>query len=278
MNNIISETIPIKQSGDTIIIKSKSYIYLSSSEPGYDISTNDYIIPITNSFSGYTLNGFISAINDGIQNVKDINNNPKISDFNINNSKSYIDNDAKFNLQLDINKTFSNDNYFLDVSGILKDIITLSGNYLDDNLDLSYGYGYTFHSKFQQRGTYFTDNSCILTICPSKIKYGNENRGNLVVRLDNTFKQSNGNYEYNNFNDLQKNINDAFSNFTDNGSKILIGTNISFSLNKDDSNYIDCLFIINIRKLLTQKYYRIQFCDTSANEELKENVELELIY
>jgi len=276
MNNIISETIPLKQSGDLIIIKSKSYIYLSSSEPGYDISTNDYIIPITNSFSGYTLNGFISAINDGIQNVKDINNNTKVSDFNINNSKSYIDNDAKFNLQLDINKTFTNNNYFLDVSGILKNIITLSGNYLNGNMDLSSGYGYTFNSKFRQSGTYFTDNSCILTISPSKQNYGNEKRGNIIVTLNNTYKQGNT-YIYNNFDDLQKNINDAFSNFTDNGSTILNGTTISLSLNKDDSNYIDCSFTVNIRKVLTQKYYRIQFCDVSANEGLTQNINGNLI-
>ena len=276
INNIISETSPLAQAGNLISIGSNPYIYLVSSEPEYDISTNDYIIPITNSFLGYTINGFISAINDGIQNVKDINNNNKISDFNINNSKSYIDNDSKFNLQLDINKTFTNDNYFLDVSGILKNTIDLNGNYLSNNTDLSSGYGYVFNSKFRQSGTYSTDNSCILTICPSRKNYGNEKRGNIIVTLNDAFKKGNK-YEYSNFNDLQQNINDAFSNFTDNGSKILNGTNISISLNKDDPNYIDCSFTISIRKVLTQKYYRIQFCDVSANEGLKENINGNLI-
>jgi len=276
LNNIISETSPLKQAGNLISIISNPYIYLLSSEPGYNISTNDYIIPITNSFLGYTINGFISAINDGIKNVTDINNNKKISDFNINNSKSYIDNDGKFNLQLDINKTFTNDNYFLDVSGILKNVIKLNGNYLSNKTDLSSGYGYIFNSKFRQSGTYFTDNSCILTICPSTKNYGNEKRGNIIVTLNDAFKQGN-NYIYTNFNDLQQNINDAFTNITENGSKILDGTNISISLNKDDPNYIDCSFTVSIRKVLTQKYYRIQFCDISANEGLTQNINGNLI-
>jgi hypothetical protein len=276
MNNILSETVPLKQSGDLITIKSKSYIYLSSGEPGYDVSTNDYIIPITNSFLGYTINGFISAINDGINNVTDIYGNSKKNDFNVTNSKSYIDNDAKFNLQLDINKTFINDNYFLDVSGILNDIIGLTGNYLTDRRDLSSGYGYVFNRTFNQSGTYSTTNNCILTICPSTKNYGNEKKGNLVVRLNDNFKIGN-NYVYTNFNDLQQNINDAFSNFEDNGSKILSGTNISLSINKNDANYIDCVFTISIRKVLTQKYYRIQFCDVSANENLINNTNGNLI-
>lgn len=276
MNNILSETEPLKQSGDLIPIKSKTYIYLSSGEPGYDISTNDYIIPISNSFVGYTINGFITAINDGINNVTDIYGNSKKNDFNITNSKSYIDNDAKFNLQLDINKTFINDNYFLDVSGILKDTIGLTGNYLTDRTDLSSSYGYVFNRTFNQRGTYSTTNNCILTICPSIHNYGNEKRGNLVVRLNDTFKKGD-NYEYTNFNDLQQNINDAFSNFEDNGSKILSGTNVSLSINKNDANYVDCVFTINIRKVLTQKYYRIQFCDVSANEDLINNTNGNLI-
>jgi hypothetical protein len=276
MNNILSETVPLKQSGNLIPIKSKTYIYLSSGEPGYDVSTNDYIIPIANSFLGYTINGFITAINDGINNVTDIYGNSKINDFNVTNSKSYIDNDAKFNLQLDINKTFINDNYFLDVSGILNNIIGLTGNYLTDGRDLSSGYGYVFNRTFNQSGTYSTTNNCILTICPSTKNYGNEKKGNLVVRLNDNFKIGN-NYVYTNFNDLQQNINDAFSNFEDNGSKILSGTNISLSINKNDANYIDCVFTISIRKVLTQKYYRIQFCDVSANEDLINNTNGNLI-
>lgn len=279
LNNIISETTPLKQAGNLIVIQNNPYIYLCSSEPGYDISTNDYIIPITNSYTGYTLNGFITAINDGINNVLDINKTPRKNDFNLINSKSYIDNESKFNLQLDINKTFTNDNYYLDVSGILKKIMSFRGNtYLSDGFDLSSGYGYTFSSKFKQIGTYFTDNSCILTICPSKKNYGNEKRGNIIVTLNNDFYNNDQQqYIYNSFASLQQNINDAFSNFTDNGSKILSGTNVSFSINKTDSNYVDCSFNISIRKVLTQKYYRIQFCDVSANGNLLLNTNGNLI-
>lgn len=276
INNIVSEISPLKQSGNLISVKTNPYIYLSSGEEHYDISTNDYIIPITNSFVGYTINGFITAINDGINNVKDIKNNDVKKDFNLTNSKSYIDNDSKFNLQLDINKTFTNDNYFLDVEGgILKNIFNLSGKYLSAVAgiftDLSSGRGYTFDSSFTSTIYNIQSDRKILTICPSEKNYGNEKRGNLVVELIGT-RQS-----YNNFGELISDINNSFSTFIDNGSQILNGTEIKYST-KDNSQFVDCSFTINIRKVLTQKNYRIQFCDVSANKDLiKGNLTIERI-
>jgi hypothetical protein len=107
LNNIYSETAPLKQTGNLISIGTNPYIYLSSCEKRYDVSSNDYVIPIANSTVGYTLNGFIDAINKGLENVTDINGNPKKTDFNLTNCKAFIDSNSKFNLQLDINKTKS---------------------------------------------------------------------------------------------------------------------------------------------------------------------------
>jgi len=276
MNNIFAETEPLKQSGEIITVKSNPYIYLSSGERGYDVSTNDYIIPIANSPVGYSVNDFINAINDGINNVTDIFGHSKINDFNITNSKSYIDNNSVFNLQLDINKIFSNDNYYLDTSGILYNVLGLTGEYLSNQTDLSSGYGYVFGRQFPQSGTYITDNSCILTVYPSNKKYGNEKGGDYKVYLSSTSSYlKNGIYTYNSLASLQSDINNAFSNLNNNiinpndvNTNILNGTNISLSINKNNSNFIDCSFTISIRKVLTQKYYRIQFCDISANSNL----------
>ena len=273
LNNVYSETAPLKQTGNLIPIQTNPYIYLSSGEKGYDVSSNDYIIPIVNSPIGYTINGFIDAINNGIQNVKDIYSNVKYSDFNSTTSKAYIDANSKFNLQLDINKKFTNNHYYLEASGILKNIIGLSGDYLNGNLDLTTSKN-TFSSQFNIKGAYSIgiDNSCLLIIRPSKQNYGNQNAGEFRVYLDassNSYVIKDNAYNYYNFTDLQNHINSSFKTYSDNGSNILYGTYITLNV---DGNKIDASFNISINKVLTQKYYRIQFCDISANPNLSNNI------
>jgi len=272
LNNVYSETAPLKQTGNLIPIQTNPYIYLSSGEKGYAVSNNDYIIPIINSPIGYTINGFIEAINRGIENVKDIYSNVKYTtDFNSTTSKAYIDINSKFNLQLDINKKFTNNHYYLEASGILKNIIGLSGDYLNGNLDLTTTKN-TFLSQFSESGTYsIVDNSCLLIIRPSKKNYGNQNADEFRVYLDNTYL-NNRTYTYNNFTDLQDNINSSFQKFIDNSSNILNGTFIRFNRNAIQPNKIDSTFNISINKVLTQKNYRIQFCDISANPDLFGNL------
>jgi len=274
LNNIYSETPPLKQVGNLISIQTDPYIYLSSGEKGYDVSTNDYIIPITNSPIGYTINGYIEAINTGIKNITDILGNSKKTDFNLNTTRAYIDGNSKFNLQLDINKKFTNMHYYIETSGILKNVLNLKGNsYLSGNSDFDLTANTNiFDSSFNESGTYSQlDNSCILIINPSKKDYGNQIADPFIVYLDNadmSFDNA-GNiiYTYQSFSQLKDRINYAFQKFADNGSNILDGTSISLNIKKN--NQIDCSFTISINKTLTQKNYRIQFCDISANPDLK---------
>jgi hypothetical protein len=60
--------------------------------------------------------------------------------------------------------------------------------------------------------------------------------------------------------------------FIDNNSNILNGTFITFNRNAIQPTKIDSIFNISINKVLTQKNYRIQFCDISANPGLINNI------
>jgi hypothetical protein len=125
--------------------------------------------------------------------------------------------------------------------------------------DLS-GSGYTFSSTFLQNGSgYTTTSNYILKIYPSKLNYGNQNSGTITLPITNG-------YTYSSYGALQTAINNAFENYVDsNGSHILTGSNVSFSINTLNNNYINATFTITIQKNITQNQYNIRFYDSSAN-------------
>jgi len=142
MNNIISETTIIDQQSGKYIITNNPYIYLKCTKTNYDVSQNDYKIIINNSTAGYTLADYISAINAAVitENGNTIINNPKntLGDFNTTNTKGYIDTDSKFKFQVDLNRNFTQDMYYLDIKGgLLTSLLDLSGDYLHGKLDLT---------------------------------------------------------------------------------------------------------------------------------------------
>jgi len=264
LNNIYAETTIIKQQENTTLVQSSPYIYLKCKATGYDISMNDYKIMVANSSSiGYSLTEHIGAINNGIVST---NNSTKTSknttgDFNIDATKTYIDNNSKFNISVDINKKFITDMYYLDLTGgIMQNILNLSGQYLNGVSDLS-GSGYTFSSTFLQNGSgYTTTSNYILKIYPSRLNYGNQNSGIITLPITNGTT-------YSTFGDLQTAINNAFENYVDSaGSHILSGSNVSFSINQSNTNFINATFTITIQKNITQNQYNIRFYDSSAND------------
>ncbi len=264
LNNVYAETPIIKQQENTTLVQTAPYIYLKCKASGYDISQNDYKITVANSSSvGYSLTEHIAAINNGIVSTSNTTKTAKntTGDFNIDTTKTYIDNNSKFNMSIDINKRFITDMYYLDLSGgILKNILNLSGQYLNGISDLS-GSGYTFSSSFLQNGSGYTTNSnYILKIYPSTLNYGNQNSGTITLPITNGIT-------YSTFGDLQTAINNAFDNYVDSaGSYILSGSNVSFSINQSNTNFVNATFTISIQKNITQHQYNIRFYDSSAND------------
>ena len=264
LNNIYTETPIIKQQESTTLVQTEPYIYLTCKANGYDISQNDYKITVANSSSvGYSLTEHIAAINNGIVSTNNITKTAKniTGDFNIETTRTYIDNNSKFNVSVDINKKFITDMYTLDSSGgILTNILNLSGQYLNGISDLS-GSGYTFSSSFLQNGSGYTTNSnYILKISPSSLNYGNQNSGIITLPIANGTT-------YSTFGDLQTAINSAFENYRDSaGSYILSGSTVSFSINTSNTNFVNAIFTISIQKNITQNQYNIRFYDSSAND------------
>ncbi len=142
LNNIISETTIIDQQSGKYIITNNPYIYLKCIKPNYDVSQNDYKITISNSTAGYTLADYVSAINTAVvtENGNTIIANPKntLGDFNTNYMKGYIDTDSVYKFQVDFNRTFTQDMYYMDIKGgLLTTLLDMSGDYLHGKLILT---------------------------------------------------------------------------------------------------------------------------------------------
>ena len=184
INNITTETSTVQQQSGRYVITTNPSIILKCNKLGYSVDANSYTIRLSNSTStGYSLNEYITAINDAItvtNNTAKNANNP-VGDFNMKNQKAYIGTGNKFNVAFDINRTFTQDMYYLDLSNsILKSIFNLSGDYLTgipsltnsfllDKYSNKYNYAtkvgktYTFISENTEMAYTFTDNFNILS-------------------------------------------------------------------------------------------------------------------
>jgi hypothetical protein len=179
-------------------------------------------------------------------------------DFNLQNTLAYIDNESFFNLQLDYNKIFDQDNYYIDLSGsFLKNLLDLSGAYLNGVEDLS-GSTYSFYSSFEENARYIVNSNYLLVANPSIKNYGNQNKSPFIVMSEGI-----GTIYYS-YQELETAINNAFANFSDeDNTNIFIGSNVSLTPNVLTGN-IDCVFTIKMKKILTQVDYKIGFYDASS--------------
>ena len=134
INNIISEVSTVEQQSGKYKITSSPYIYLKCINPSYSVIQNDYKITVANSQgAGYTLSQYITEINTAIYQTNQITKTTKNTqgDFNMVNQQAYIDDKSIFNIQFDLNRNFTQDMYYLDLSNsILNSIFNLSGGYL----------------------------------------------------------------------------------------------------------------------------------------------------
>jgi hypothetical protein len=127
MNNILSETQSVNQT-NTYVIKYSPSINITCTNPYFKSTINDSTVTIATSTDlGYTIQEYVTAINTGIINatkIKSLLNGPPSDSYtysynpfiNPQYTYSYIDTNDTFNLYLNINKSFNQDNYILDLS------------------------------------------------------------------------------------------------------------------------------------------------------------------
>jgi hypothetical protein len=253
LSNIISESKPVEQQLETYQVGALQ-IYLKCVKPNFNIATNDYQINLrSNLTSGYTLLEFLNETNYavGVANTQTITSRNTIGDFDVMDTRAYIDNNNKFNFSVDITKRFKQDMYQLDLSNsYLTNILKLQPYYTDlsgTNV---------FHSSFDVNSRYIFDSSFIFIVKPANAEnnYGNKNEVAYVIPAPQ-------NKTFFTYTDLQNAINESFSNAVDpDGQNTLTGTNIQFQ-NNLLTRKIDCTFTIVIQKIITQTDYSIQFND-----------------
>ena len=261
LNNVISETPPIEQASGKYTILNNPYIYLKETKPYYDVIENDYSISIANSSqAGYSLQQYVNAINAAIEvtNNTTITTKNPLGDFNLRTFVAFVDASSTFNLDVDLNKTFTRDMYYIDLSNsFLKSFMGISGEYLNGIKDLS-GSTYEFTGSFIENSSYLVENDVLLTAYPSKLKYGNQNALPFIVLSEGIGTR------YTSYLDIENAINNGFSNYTDlYGQQVFSGTNIVMTPNPL-TGYIDCVLTIVIKKVLSQKDYTIGFIDHAS--------------
>lgn len=295
MSEVIGETPIIRQEDENIIVENSPYIEIKCINPygygnnisqtQYDTSFNDYLVNIPNSSTtGYLLSELINAFNVGLNTTQlgsVTTNNPQ-GEIIKENSKFVLNNDATVSFQLDINKTFNNNDYVADTSNntygqsfltsVLK-IQDASGGLMSD---LSTNNVYT--STFTTASSYFIDNSFVLNVEPTS--QGNIKADPFVLNVVDmlpivisedlsfhTFPP--GGISVNNaITDLPLIFNYLFSNFQDDeGDFVLSGSELSIQ-NDGVQGELTAILTLSVQKNLTEHDFSIQFIDPSYNNQV----------
>lgn len=273
LNNIVSET-STSQTNYTISNTPRMYLKCIHSQYGYDSSNvttrndfsgNNYQFDISNSsVTGYTLDEYISALNNSITYVNDSTKNTinTAGDFNITNTNiiSDSDNDSKIRFRFDLTKKFTENNYKIDLNGTdLWDVFDLSFN----SVDMSGNNVFT--SNFSNLSSYTINSTYLATIYPNiEQKYGNQYADFYFVTPRYSSKT------YDSLSNLTTDVNYAFNNYTDSdGDNVLSGSSINFT--QISTTKYACTLTIKVTKSLTQNDYLLQFYDPSSNTTWNEN-------
>ena len=259
LNTIYAEY-PLIKEPQTFLIDNSAQIFLKCNAENFNLPINDISInippridPIDNitPIPYSNLNDYINAINKGIQ---DINNNQNIT---INDTDAKIDTSGYFNLYLDVEKTFDETTYVIDLSNSILNsnniqIRDIGGNTLLTDLTQKY-------TTFVNAGGISVNPDTILAVIYPKPNtyYGNQND----VSYNLTFGESRSYTDYIFFENA---VNQKFNDFIDplSGRTIFAGTNLSHIVRQ---NEYQVTFTIKIAKKLVAKNYEINFIDKKNN-------------
>jgi hypothetical protein len=267
LSNIISET---KTAQSTILITSNPYIQFKCMAKyfnGFDANgnvisggntiLNDYNAIISNSVgAGYTLSGYISEINSKLVTL-----NAQTQVFRIENTSLSINSDSKINFRTDINKTFTETSYDVDLTG---------NTFLNDKLGFAKQL-YTSYTQIDAKngiisglfadpggsGITINPNTTILVIRP-KVNAPNRYVPAYTVVSGNT------SVTYRDLTALQPAMESLFQNYVDpdTGIPVLLGTSIQFDIS---GTQLISKLTVSVRRTLTQGDFNIRFIDPTTN-------------
>jgi len=286
LNEIISEESPAVQSysypitsGPYIVLKSNVSREIDGVETQYfDNIYNDISFNIENStdYRGYLIEEYMDKINNGIRAYDALNENickspaddykfePTVDEFPP-GTYAYMK-DNKFNLYLDINKTYDERYYEIDLTGGVFDkdngIFTFKDEYgvsYGELLDLTKTYTATYGAS----AITIHPNQLIFTVKPKNngdaIVNGNENDVDYELRFTNSVDEIYGGYIA-----FKESLHAIFQNFRDPITNIAIFEGLEFTESLINQEY-NITFTPKIKKKLIAKNYDIQFVDPNVD-------------
>lgn len=256
MNDLISEVSPLQQSDNQYRIQSSPYINLVCNKTGYDVSSNNYKINVSNSTTPYNLTTYIAAINNGFKTVDNSNN------FTQDNTYVQINNQNTFTTQVDLTKYITTSSYKIDLSSsfLHTDLSFASSYNLNEN-----GGVYITEFTFKENYTIPTGGKLAVFSAGVDGKNINSSLKYEVVHPPNTNATNSTTPYLTGLNrTLQDVINQQFTSFIDvDGVNILTGTNLLLEV--QPNNKVKATLTISITKQLTESDYSIQFLEGTSD-------------
>ena len=257
LNNLYSET---SISSSSFIIQKNTFFGFKCNDERYNYNgINDMSFSSILPSSNYTLNNYLSAINQGFTQL----NNKYYNNGDITNSVFKLGNtfinssDNNFHLQVDINKTLTTENFFID---------STNGYLLNScGIELNQQYILNGITNIQntitiiQLPTYNINdnNNYLMTIYPDSI---NSSIHGISPDLSYNLYIPNGTYS--GYLSLQNIITKTLNTFSDReGSYPLVNSNITIIPTNNGDNSLLFTLHIDIEKILTEKDYIIEFHD-----------------
>lgn len=261
INTVNSEYISLQT--NYIIGNSVQMIFKCITAP-WDVSQNNVTITIPPSTTGYILNDYIKTINNSIA---------QNSIFNTANSYSFIGStDSAFHLRLDMNKSFNQSTYLLDLSNT--DLLKAGFTFIDNNnnplnlnspFDLSINNVFNFTLENTTQFSLNTDDKLMqIYVNPNYTYIGNQNDSsyNVIFTNNNTNGQP-----YISTQTLQNDINTSIQKYQNPISKLNPLLNTLFIINPINPNTNDGKYhgtmTITIKNALTESDYTLSFIDPS---------------
>jgi hypothetical protein len=258
------------------IIDSSASIIFTCITPYYDILLNNYILKMTASNgTGYILPDYISAVNDSFKrpiNIATGLDGSANQIFNTTiNTPFFIGNDSVAYFNLDMNISFNQDKYSLDVTDSpLNTVLNLGNSYgyyqtTFNLIDLSSNQ-YRIDFSFNQSAVYDMSCSVLMTIYPNVSQNaGNKNAPAFII--EPVYTNNNDSRLYNNLTLLQLDIESALINYTD----VILNTNpiqntkVVINTNLQSGYYYTGYIQFSIVNTLTETNYSMAFYDPNLS-------------
>ena len=281
LNELLSETYVFSSNFE---ISGNIYYYLKCNDVKYNNKNiNDFSYNLQNNYTGYSLNGYLSEINNGFNklNRDQSSNNGNNNIFNVNTSNITVSapssqsvayfntSDSRFHMSIDMNKYLFTENFRIDISNtFLSKILAFSTSRLNINIPFEQNTIFDVSANSQISTIYSANLYPLLMIVYPDSKFDGQNSNNNGIAQDISYhvylpQRDRG---YAGYTDLANGINKAFQTFEDvSFSNPLKYMKITITPT-ENINEVQSILTVNVTKTLTEKDYTIYFYDNNFND------------